>query len=146
MQLNLPPFDFTIRSSGQNKEIFDIFRKKYVVLTPEEWVRQHFAVFLRDHLKYPMGLIALEVGLNLNGLSNRADIVVYGRNGNPWMIVECKSPEVKLNQDVFYQASRYHSGLGAEYIATTNGLMHFCCAFQSEGFEFVKAFPTYPSS
>ncbi|MFZ9943965.1 MAG: type I restriction enzyme HsdR N-terminal domain-containing protein, partial [Bacteroidia bacterium] len=72
--LNLPPFEFNIRSLGQSKEIFDVFRRKFVALTPEEWVRQHFAVFMSDHLGYPKGLIALEVGLIINGVDNRADI------------------------------------------------------------------------
>jgi hypothetical protein len=144
-KLNLPPFDFNIRSSGQSKEIFDSFRRKYIVLTPEEWVRQHFAVFLRDQLHYPQGLMALEVEFKRNGVSNRADIVVYDRSGSPWLIVECKAPEVKLSQDVFYQASRYHSGLGASFIAITNGLVHYCCVLKQDGFEFVKSFPEYPN-
>lgn len=143
--LNLPPFDFNIRSSGQSKEIFDSFRKKYVVLTPEEWVRQHFAVFLRDHLHYPQGLMALEIEFKQHGVSNRADIVVHNNMGVPWLIVECKSPDVKLTQEVFYQASRYHAGLGASYIAVTNGISHYCCEYKTEGFEFLNSFPEYPN-
>jgi len=144
--LNLPPFEFNIRSLGQSKEIFDVFRRKFVALTPEEWVRQHFAVFMRDHLGYPQGLMALEVGLIINGVANRADIVTYDREGNPWMIVECKAPEVKVVPEVFYQASRYHSGLQAPFIAVTNGMVHFCCAWHDERFEFQKAFPQFPTA
>lgn len=145
-ELNLPPFDFNIRSSGQSKEIFDVFRRKFVVLTPEEWVRQHFAVFMRDHLGYPQGFMALEVGLIHNGISNRADIVTYDRSGNPWMIVECKAPEVKISPEVFYQASRYQNSLPAPFISVTNGLVHGCCAWIDGRFEFQKTFPTYPAA
>ncbi len=143
-ELNLPPFDFTIRSLGQSKEIFDVFRRKFVVLTPEEWVRQHFAVFMRDHLGYPQGYMALEVGLVLNGLTNRADIVTYDRTGKPWMIVECKAPDIKISPEVFYQASRYQNGLAAPFIVVTNGLVHGCCAWLDGRFEFQKSFPKYP--
>lgn len=115
-----------------------------MVLTPEEWVRQHFAVFMRDHLGYPQGYMALEVGLVLNGMTNRADIVTYDRTGKPWMIVECKAPDVKISPEVFYQASRYQNGLAAPFIVVTNGLVHGCCAWLDGRFEFQKSFPKYP--
>lgn len=122
-QLNLPEVNFRIRKSEkQRTEIFDQFRKKYVVLTPEEWVRQHFIHYLVSDCKYPANLIAVEQGIKRNGVIERADIVVFSKNLNPWMIVECKAANVPLTQAVFEQAARYNLKLGVEYLAITNGI------------------------
>lgn len=143
IQLNLPTFDFKIRTRGQSKEIFDLIRKKFVKLTPEEWVRQHFVMYMIHELKYPANFISVETGLVVNSLPKRADLVVYNRTGSPWMIVECKSASVKLNEDVFYQAAGYHRSLNAKYLVITNGVSHFCSKFTDDSFVMEKSFPDY---
>jgi hypothetical protein len=142
-KLNLPSYPFRFRTSGQSKEIFDSLRKKYVVLTPEEWVRQHFIMFIREELHYPPGFISVEKGLSVNDRKKRADIVVYDSKGNPWMIIECKAPKVKLTESAFYQAATYHMKLEVKYLVVTNGLAHFCCKFEKENFTFTQNFPAF---
>ena len=141
--LNLPTYPFRFRTSGQSKEIFDTLRKKYVVLTPEEWVRQHFIMFLRDQLLYPAGFISVEKGLSVNDRKKRADIVIHDSTGKPWMIVECKAPKVKLTENAFYQAASYHLKLDVKYLVVTNGITHFCCKFEKEKFVFTDGFPGF---
>ena len=97
-QLNLPSFDYKLKKADGKVWIFDVIRKKYIVLTPEEWVRQHFIHYLLHELKYPRSLVKIEGGLSYNTLSKRSDIVVFDRDGRPWMLVECKSPEFKLSE------------------------------------------------
>lgn len=143
-ELNLPSYPFRIRTSGQSTEIFDSLRKKFVSLTPEEWVRQHFIMYLCNGLHYPSAMIAVEKGLKFNTLQKRADIVIHNRQGAPWMIVECKAPEVRLSQEAFYQAAGYHLQLQVQYLAVTNGLQHYCCKFAGDSFEFISDFPPYP--
>ncbi len=143
VNLNLPQYDFRIRTSGQSKEIFDALRKKFVVLTPEEWVRQNFIMYLREELKYPSGLIAVERGLTVNRLRKRTDIVIYDQNGSPWMIVECKAPGVKLTEATFYQASDYHHRLNVKYLVVTNGLLHFCSKSENGQFALLDHFPDF---
>lgn len=125
-QLNLPAYNFRIRTDGDKKEIFDIVRKIYVALTPEEWVRQHFLNYLISDRMMPAGLIAVEKQIFVNRLSRRCDIVVYDTSGKPQMIVECKSPNVKINQQVFDQAIHYNISLNIKYLLLTNGISHFC--------------------
>ena len=108
IKLNLPAFDCVVKKEEGKFFILDIIRKKYLVLTPEEWVRQHFVNYLVTELKYPKALIKIEGGLTFNKLSKRSDIVVFNRNGEPWMIVECKSPNQKINQSTMRQASVYN--------------------------------------
>jgi type I site-specific restriction endonuclease len=132
VKLNLPSCELKLRHNGQKLEVFDIIRKKFIQLTDEEWVRQNFVHYLINHLKYPRALISLESGLKYNQLSKRTDIVVYGRDGNPFMVVECKSPIIKLSQAVFHQASCYNSILKANFLVTTNGLVHYCCRIDHE--------------
>lgn len=143
--LNLPDFDVKIIKEDGKKRIFDFIRKKYVVLTPEEWVRQHFLHYLTDSLKYPKALIRIETGLNQNAMQKRTDILIHDRTGKPWMIVECKAPEVKLDRNCFNQALIYNMTLGARYISVTNGLLHFCFRAGSaeREAEFLPAIPTY---
>jgi len=145
VSLNLPTYPFRIRTSGQSKEIFDSLRKKYVALTPEEWVRQHFTMFMVEELKYPKGIISLEKGLTFNSRKKRTDIVVHDSTGKPWMIIECKAPQIKLTETVFYQASGYHLKLNVKYLIVTNGLKHFCCKFENESFRFIDHFPIFES-
>jgi hypothetical protein len=127
-KLNLPEFEYTLRKADGKVWIFDVIRKKFVVLTPEEWVRQHFVQHLITGLRYPKALIKLEGGLKYNTLNKRTDIVVYDRKGEPWMVVECKSPELKISESVLRQASVYNTTLKAKYITISNGLKHYCCS------------------
>ena len=127
IKLNLPAFDCVVKKEDGKVFILDLIRKKYIVLTPEEWVRQHFVNYLITELKYPKALIKIEGGLTFNKLSKRSDIVIFNREGSPWMIVECKSPSQKLSQSTLHQASVYNHTLKAKYVTITNGLRHICC-------------------
>ncbi|MBW6496909.1 MAG: type I restriction enzyme HsdR N-terminal domain-containing protein [Bacteroidales bacterium] len=131
--LNLPVFPFRLKEEGGKRLIFDAFRKKYVSLTPEEWVRQHFLAWLHLHKGYPAGLIAVEVSLKYNNMQKRADAMVYGREALPLMMVECKAPGVKITQAAFDQIARYNFSFGVKYLAVTNGLEHFCCMKTDDG-------------
>lgn len=135
--LNLPSYPFKLKSNENKTLIFDNFRKKYVVLTPEEWVRQHFAAFLVKEKKYPVSLIALEKQLSINGLKKRTDIVVYNKQGLPEIIVECKAPQVTISQDTFDQIARYNLQLDANYLIVTNGLSHYFCKVDSKNASYV---------
>lgn len=125
-QLNLPEFSFKVKSDGQRKYIFDNIRKRYVVLTPEEWVRQNFIAYLINDKKYPASLIAVEMPLKINRLEKRADIVLFSRQGLPMIIVECKSPDVKISQKVFDQAALYNFDLKVKHLIISNGMIHYC--------------------
>lgn len=127
VKLNLPSFDFQIKRAEGRILIFDLLRKRFIVLTPEEWVRQHFIHYLIDHLKYPRSLIKVEGGLIFNTLQKRSDIVVFNRSGNPWMVIECKAPDLKLSERTVQQASTYNHSLRAKYLVITNGMSHICC-------------------
>ena len=100
-KLNLPEYNFQIQKTAKGIQIFDSIRKKFVTLTPEEWVRQNFIQYLIEEKKYPVSLIAVETGLKYNRLKKRSDISVYDRKGAVWMIIECKAPEVKISQETF---------------------------------------------
>lgn len=141
--LNLPSFEFSIREQGQSTQIYDIVRKRYVALTPEEWVRQNFMRYMIEFLRYPASLLAVERMVKVNGLTQRADIVVYNREGKPWLIVECKSFTVTLSQDTFLQAARYNQDLRLPYFVLTNGLEHFCLFFNGKQFEFLAELPEF---
>ncbi len=125
-KLNLPKFDIKIELRDNNQFVFDIVRKKMVVLTPEEWVRQNFLHYLIEVLKFPKGLIKVETELEYNRLSKRADIEVLDRAGKPMMIIECKSTKIKIDESVLKQVSVYNQVYKAPYIAVTNGLQHLC--------------------
>ena len=125
-KLNLPEFDFKLKKVDGKVWIFDGIRKKYIMLTPEEWVRQHFIHYLILKKKYPRTLIRVEGGLTYNELQKRTDIVVFDRQGKPWMIVECKSPSLQVSASTLTQAAVYNTTLQAEYICVTNGLLHLC--------------------
>ncbi len=128
MQLNFPTYAIPTKTDAKGKiYIYDIIRKKHLVLTPEEWVRQHLVWFLIKARNYPKSLIALEMGLKVNGLAKRSDIVVYNKQGKPRLLVECKAASIKISQDVFNQAARYNLTLKVPYLMVTNGLQHYCC-------------------
>jgi hypothetical protein len=125
-RLNLPSFDYKLKKAEGKVWIFDVIRKKYIILTPEEWVRQHFLHYLLNELYYPKALTKVEGGLVYNTLSKRSDIVIFDRDAKPWMLVECKSPETKITENTLHQASSYNATLKAKYLTVTNGLMHVC--------------------
>lgn len=143
--LNLPETDFRVRDLGGKKEIFDGIRKKFIALTAEEWVRQHFVSYLLTHKNVPASLIGIEVSLKMNRLQKRGDVVVYNRSGKPCMIVECKAPEIPITQDVFEQIARYNMTLNVNYLVVTNGLEHFVCFIDHEKSEyrFLKEIPDF---
>ncbi len=125
--LDLPPFDHKIRQNSANiPEIWDELRRKYVVLTPEEWVRQHVVHYLADHLGYPRGLLALERGLRYNQRRKRTDLLALGPGGQPLLLVECKAPSVAIDAAVARQATTYNHTIGAPLLLLTNGLVHYC--------------------
>lgn len=126
VKLNLPAFEYVLKKEEGRVLILDIIRKKYLVLTPEEWVRQHFIHYLITDLHYPRTLIKVEGGLSFNRLQKRSDIVVFNRDGNPWMVIECKAPDQKLSQRTLHQASVYNYSLQAKYLTVTNGMVHIC--------------------
>ena len=127
VDLNLPPYEYTLKRDGDKVFILDVLRKKYLLLTPEEWVRQHFVHYLINELHYPKALMKIEGGLKFNALSKRTDIVIFSRSGEPWMLVECKAPDQKLRQATIEQAATYNHTLRARYIVITNGMSHICC-------------------
>jgi len=144
-KLNLPTYSFKLKSNEKHTLIFDNLRKKYFVLTPEEWVRQHFVQFLIKEKKYPISLIAIEKQLTINNLKKRTDIVIYNKLGNPDIIVECKAPQIKITQATFDQIARYNLKLKANYLIVTNGLDHFFCKMdvENETYIFLKDIPDY---
>jgi hypothetical protein len=143
--LNLPTYSFNLKLIEQRKYIFDFIRKKFVLLTPEEWVRQNFLKYLVEEKKYPASLIIVEKEFKLNNLSKRSDAVIYNKQGNPFIIVECKAPEVKIDQKVFDQIARYNMILKVDLLLITNGLQHFCCKLDLENgtYYFLKEIPDY---
>lgn len=145
IKLNLPEYQFNIRNIGKKSEIYDAFRKRFIVLTPEEWVRQNFLMFLVNEKHFPKSIISVEKGLKVNGMQKRFDIVVFDDNANPRLLVECKAPDVKITQDTFDQAARYNITLNVDYLIVTNGLNHFCCFVDhlSKSISFLTEIPDY---
>ncbi len=144
-ELNLPQYSFKITGKEGNEMILDPIRKKYVRLTPEEWVRQNFIQYLIDAGSYPPGLLGVEVMFRLNKLKRRVDILVHDRQGKPVMIVECKAPEVKIDDKVFEQIVTYNMGYRVSFIVVTNGLVHYACRVfpEEKRFEFLNYIPLY---
>ena len=126
-KLNLPNVIFKTKLVGGTTQVFDVVRKKYFKLTAEERVRQHFIHYLNSVKNYPFSLMRVETLIKYNNLKTRADVVLYNKNGNPIMIVECKAPSVKIAQSTFDQIARYNFNLKAKYLVVTNGIQHFCC-------------------
>ena len=144
-QLNLPNVILKIKLVKGITQVFDTVRKKYLVLTSEEWVRQHFIHYLNSEKKYPLGLMGVEKIVKYNGQSTRADIILYTNMGKPNMIVECKAPEVKITQDTFDQIAKYNFKLKVNFLVVTNGMQHFCCAidYENNKINFLKEIPQY---
>ncbi len=145
INLNLPKYSFRIKNKENKLYIFDMIRKKNIILTPEEWVRQNFIQFLINEKKYPKSLIAVEKQLRVNNVVKRTDILIFNKSGVPYIIVECKSSNVKITQDTFDQIARYNLKLNAIYLIVTNGLQHFYCKMdhQKMKYVFLKEVPDY---
>ncbi len=144
-KLNLPEFPLRMIKQSGKICVFDIFRKQFVLLTPEEWVRQHFLWWLKEYKGYPPSLIAVEASLKYNRMLLRADAIIYDKTTKPLMIIECKSAEQKITQDVFDQVARYNFPYGVSYLAVTNGLDHYCCKMDKDANEwvFLREIPDY---
>ena len=143
--LNLPTFAAKVKEKDGKPVIFDPVRRKFVALTPEEWVRQHFVNYLICDKGYPLELLANEVSLKLNGTTKRCDTVAYDRFLSPLMIVEYKAPQVEITSAVFDQIARYNMVLHVQYLTVSNGVNHFCCKIDYENltYSFLKEIPTY---
>jgi type I site-specific restriction-modification system R (restriction) subunit len=146
-KLDLPPCSLRLRPQEGKVQAYDVIRKKFVVLSPEEWVRQHVVHYLISHKKYPRLHISVEKMLKVNGLSKRYDVVVFDRNGDILLIVECKAPGVKISQETFDQIARYNMTLNSQLLLVTNGLQHYCCKINAEleRYDFLPELPSYES-
>ncbi|MCK0179963.1 type I restriction enzyme HsdR N-terminal domain-containing protein [Flavobacteriaceae bacterium S0862] len=144
-KLDFPTYTFRFKNSENKPYIFDDIRKKFVVLQPEEWVRQHCVQYLINEKKYPKSLINVEKELKINNLKKRYDIVVFNSDGSIHLIVECKAPKITINQSAFDQIARYNLTLNATYLMVTNGLNHYYCSinFDEERYQFLKDIPEY---
>lgn len=143
--LNLPLYAAKISEKDGKRSIFDIVRRKYVALTPEEWVRQHFINYLITEKGFPAELIANEVSLVLNGTSKRCDTVVYNRFLAPLMVIEYKAPYIEITQAVFDQIVRYNMVMRVAYLVVSNGMEHYCCKIDYEkgNYSFIEGIPEY---
>jgi hypothetical protein len=143
--LNFPVYSFRFKNSENKVAIFDEIRKKFILLTPEEWVRQHTIQFLLNENQYPKSYINVEKLIKINDLSKRYDVVVFQPNGEIFLLIECKAPEVQITQQTFDQIARYNLVLKAKYLMVTNGLNHYFCQmdFENEKYVFLKELPEY---
>lgn len=144
-QLNFPAYQFRFKNSENKVAIFDQIRKKFIILTPEEWVRQHVIQFLLVEKKYPLSLINVEKVLKVNGLRKRYDVVVFNTDGSIFILIECKAPEIKISQSTFDQIARYNMTMKAQFLMLTNGLNHYFCKmdFENEKYLFLTDLPLY---
>ena len=144
-RLNLPSFEIKLSGTPEKPKIFDILRRKYVALTPEEWVRQHFVHFLIHHKGYPQTLLANEVELRVGDKRLRCDSILYNKVLQPRMIIEYKAPTVTLSQHVFNQISVYNLLLHVDYLVVSNGLQHYCCKmdYDNQKYLFLEDIPIY---
>ena len=144
-KLNFQLYNFRFKNSANKVSIFDEIRKKFIILTPEEWVRQHVVQFLLEEKKYPKSLINVEKVLKVNGLRKRYDVVVFNSDGSIFILIECKAPEVKIAQTTFDQIARYNMTMKSEFLMVTNGLNHYFCQmdFENEKYQFLPELPMY---
>ncbi|MDR9397964.1 type I restriction enzyme HsdR N-terminal domain-containing protein [Salibacter sp.] len=144
-KLNFPEYEFSIRNVAKKTQIFDQTRKRYYVLTPEEWVRQHLVEYLVHELGFPRSLLEIEKSLTLNKMHKRADLLVRDKSGNPILLAECKAPDVKVTQKTFDQAGRYNMVFRVPYLLITNGVQHFCAQidFNRNSYKFLREIPSY---
>jgi hypothetical protein len=144
-RLNLPTYEIKTRQQNSKTYILDILRRRFVSLTPEEWVRQHFIHFLVEHMHYPTALLANEVELEIGKKKLRCDSILYSKNLSPRMIIEYKSPEIEITQKTFNQIFAYNTLLHAEYLVVSNGIHHYCCKidYENRSYNFVSNIPFY---
>ena len=144
-RLNLPTYEIKIAQKGNKQQIFDFLRRKYVALTPEEWVRQHFVHYLVEHKGYPAGLMGNEIELTIGEKRMRCDTVLYNKVAKPQMIIEYKSPIIKLQQKTFDQISAYNLLLKVDYLIVSNGMQHICCRmdYENQKYYFLEDIPDY---
>ncbi|MFV0593913.1 MAG: type I restriction enzyme HsdR N-terminal domain-containing protein [Draconibacterium sp.] len=144
-KLNLPDYTFRTKTEAGKHWIFDAIRKKFVVLTPEEWVRQNFIQYLKQNKKYPENLMAVEKQITVNGKLRRFDLLIYSRNGEPHLIAEFKAPNVKITQDTFDQVVRYNMALRVNRVVVSNGLQHFACEidYSANSYSFLREIPEF---
>lgn len=144
-QLNFSNYSFRFKNSENKVLIFDEIRKKFIILTPEEWVRQHVIHYLLNELNYPKSLINVEKLIKINDLSKRYDVVVFKSTGEILVLIECKAPSITISQATFDQIARYNLVLNAQFLMVTNGLNHYFCQmdFENEKYLFLKNLPTY---
>ncbi|TWV15060.1 type I restriction enzyme HsdR N-terminal domain-containing protein [Bacteroidaceae bacterium HV4-6-C5C] len=145
LALNLPAFNIKTEEREGKHVVFDEIRRRYIALTPEEWVRQHFVNFLLEYKGYPKSLLANEVQISLNGTKKRCDTVLYGRDFTARMIIEYKAPDVEITQAVFNQITRYNMVLKVDYLIVSNGIHHYCCRmdYNNNSYFFLKDIPKY---
>ena len=145
IQLTLPPYQIRVKETHGRKQIFDILRRKYVALTPEEWVRQHFIHYLVEHKNYPSSLLANEVSLQIGEKRMRADSVLYDNQLHPRMIIEYKAPNITLTQKVFDQITVYNLLLHVDYLIVSNGMTTYICKmdYEKQTYKFLEAIPSY---
>lgn len=143
--LNLPTYSFTIKSEDGRSMIFDPVRRKYVVLTPEEWVRQNFLMYLVREKGFPASLIAVEKEFSFNRMKKRSDILAHNRQGEPVFLVECKAPSVQVSREVFDQIGLYNLSFRVPWLVVTNGMKHYCCRYNREtaSYEFTDRIPAW---
>ena len=144
-KLNLPAYPVKLKKAEGKTWIFDDWRKKFLVLTPEAWVRQHFIHFLVNQHGYPSSLIAVESGLKVASRLKRTDAVVFNKQGKPVLIIECKAPEIKITEQVFDQIVRYNMSLQVKFLVVTNGMQHYCCLlnYNDNSWTFLNDIPPY---
>ena len=144
-RLNLPPYPIKIQEKGEKRQIFDFLRRKWVALTPEEWVRQHFTHYLVEQKGYPKALFANEVELRIGEKRLRCDTLLYNKELRPRMIVEYKAPTIQLQQKTFDQISAYNLLLKVDYLIVSNGLQHYCCKmdYDHQRYQFLESIPDY---
>ena len=145
MEINLPPYEIKWREQDGRRQIFDFLRRKWVALTPEEWVRQHFVHFLIEQKGYPKGLLANEVELRVGEKKLRCDTLLYNKAMQPQMIIEYKAPEMEITQRVFDQISVYNHLLHVDFLVVSNGRQHYCCRmdYEKHSWEFLPEIPSY---
>jgi len=146
-KLNFQLYNFRFKNSENKVSIFDEIRKKFIILTPEEWVRQHVVQFLLEEKKYPKSLINVEKVLMVNGLRKRYDVVVFNSDGSIFVLIECKAPAIKIAQATFDQIARYNMTMKSQFLMVTNGLNHYFCQmdFENEKYQFLENLPNYNS-
>ncbi len=144
-ELNLPKFQIQLRGTHEKPEIFDFLRRRFVRLTPEEWVRQHFVHWLVEHKGFPKGLLGNEIELSVGDKKLRCDSILYNQQKTPQMIIEYKAPTIALTQKVFNQISAYNLFLHVDYLVVSNGLQHYCCRmnYEQHTYEFLPDIPDY---